>query len=173
MEDNKIPCTQEDLDKVESMFSDIIFSKLSNANLNFDKINKEFDNILRMSLKIMPSIKDDQESQEIQNKIESRQKEAIRLKNVIQSNQQLFIENVQLQIERLLAEKCPKIIDFDEEEEKEESLSEEFKTRLSILDECIENLSKQLKETNEIMQKSEKKYENNAKNIESFLRTCK
>ena len=168
-ENKKIPCTQENFDKVKEIFENVINEKLIDAKLDKKKICAEFEGLLKINLEIEPSIQEDQECQDLKNQIEKRQNEALRLKSNIQSSRIAYIEVVKTKIDTILEDIFPKIEMFEEEEDVEELVNEDFNTRLNILDECITNLTLQLANTNSILQSSVKKYDENAQAINNFL----
>ncbi|KAK8884170.1 hypothetical protein M9Y10_043276 [Tritrichomonas musculus] len=171
--ETKIPCTKDDLEKAEEIFSHAINEKLSNSNLKLNEISDKFHELLQRCLVIQPSLEEDHESQELKDKIEKSQNKAVRLKTNLEIQRNLIITNVREKIEKMLQEKCPKIEDFDEESILDDEIhDEEFLANLMILDDNIRTLKSQLSETNSRIQYNTKKFKHNAINIENFLKSC-
>lgn len=175
-DDQKVPCTKNDLDKAEEIFSNVIRDKLSDSKLNTDKIIQDFRKLLQESFVIQPSPEDDRESQELKDKIEKIQKKALRLKNTLEVHRNQIITDVRAKVEQMLEEKSPKIEDLNEQEIFDDEIhDEEFKQRLSIFDSDIEKILSQLSKSNPKMKTDAEQFEmykNNAMDIESFLSSC-
>lgn len=142
---NKIECTEKDLEDVVNMFRSSMEVELDSAkvtNIDVNKATNDFENLLRQTVTIVPSFEDDLKAQQVKNEIESMQRKAIRYKNNIHNNRNLYLENVRNQIEQSLKDQRPVIEPIPDDEEVE--LPQEFLNQYNILENAINTLSGQL-----------------------------
>ena len=169
----RITATQKEIDHVVELFRDAIESNLEeapNANLDINKVVMEFQNLLYQRVERVPSFEDDQQAQDLKLKIENLQKKALRLKSTLHSNRSLFIQQVQVQTEQMLAEQSKPLLLQVETEEPSFELSQDFQKRLSLLDETINQLQNQINTTKKTMNESITKYSAFERNTSNFFK---
>lgn len=168
----QIPCTEKDLNKVEEIFSNAVTRNLSDSKLNLTKIQKDFHNLLTIYLKVQPSPEDDAESQNLKNKIEKSQLKAIRIKSNLECQRNRVIGEVKTLIDTILEQNLQKIPELYTDEfdfNDTETMSDQFRTQLPVLDQCIQDLLLQLNEMTDQYKSQSKASQKAADAISSFI----
>jgi hypothetical protein len=126
--------------------------QVPSSGIDIRKVVSEFRNLLEQSCEIVPSFEEDQHAQDIKSKIEACQRRALRIKSSLHSTKSRFVQEVQLETERMLEQQRPVIepIDLDEDL----GLPPDCEANLKILDEAIDQLRAQIGETRSTMDDS-------------------
>ena len=153
-----VTITTEELDHVVNLFKISLEKEFKGKNqqiIDTNKIIKQFENVLRQKMQIIPSIKEEREEQDIKNEIEKLQRKALRLKAKLHEKRSSFIEDIRHQTEKTLEEKRPQLNLNDLENDI--IIPEQINSKIDHLDLVISKLKQQIyKEKGSIEEKIEK-----------------